>query len=376
MALQELQATDMGQLVSTRTLDFRKTHLQAALSFATIFFGMKNNSQTVTEQGLLSHGATLKQLNRALSNPRCYMYDQVLVSVTALAMQEKLVPSSPKAYLNHMLGLEKILMLRDPTTYCASSTVTLYKCLRHMLLFAALCGSRPSLLARPEWKTLLMQYCESEEERQEQQLYDALADISVLFAKTNDLLTTPGSPGEKEEHEVIEVRRKARIVLAELQAWKEHRDANPLNTHFYALPCWVHLQSVKMHQTDEPLPIPTDLQYSNIHGALILMLYNAALMYVLHVLVTLPSEPNPPQSKQDYMGMIHLAIVQIYRSIPEPLDSKLYADMHVSPAMHWAVHVAYMVLQDDLSREGRWLVNLLDRKTVATHTKDMYLRSL
>lgn len=367
-ALLELQLGDVDKLASPRTLDLQKTHLQAVLSFATIFFGMKHNSQTVTKQGLISHGATLKQLNRALSNPRCYMYDQVVVSMTTLAMQEMFVPSAPKAYVNHMLGLEKILMLRDTTSHCAPSTVSLYKCLRHMMLFAALCERRPSILARPEWKALLMQYCESAEERQEQQLYDALADCSVLYAEMNDVLTNPGSPGEEEEHQVIEVRRKARILLAELQAWKEHRNVNPSNAHLDALPCWVFLQSVKTELVGEPLPISTDLEYSSIHAALIMMLYNTALMYVLHMLVKLPTEPDSPRSKQDYMGMIHLAVVQIYRSMPEP------ADMHASPVNHWAVHVAYMVLRDDLSKEGRWLVSLLDRKTVATRTKDMYLK--
>ena len=366
MALRELQASDMASLVPTRTVDCRKTHLQAVLSFATIFFGTKNGYSEVTKQGFVSHGATLKQLNQALSQPNCYLYDEVVVSVTTLAMQEMLVPSGPQSYLHHMLGLERILALRDPSSPCSQRTVGLYRCLRHLMLFAALCAGKSSILAKPEWKVLLRQYCESEAELREQDLYDALADCSVLVSELSELLKNWQASDENHKYQIDSTRRRAQALCSQLQAW---RAQNLANTYIETPPQWTSLQILGIRSLDKSPPVPTDHMFSNISGVLTLMLYNTAFLYDLHILITLPPEPQPQKSTQDYVDMAHLAVLEICRCMPDPSDKKLHADMHASPVVHWAVQVSYMILQNDLSTEGRWLLDLLNRKNAATITR-------
>jgi len=87
-ALRELQASDMASRASTNMSDPRTTHFQTVLSFATIFFGTKHGDSEITKRGLASHGATLQRLNRALSDPSCHLYDEIVVSVTTLAMRK------------------------------------------------------------------------------------------------------------------------------------------------------------------------------------------------------------------------------------------------------------------------------------------------
>ncbi|KAF2828886.1 hypothetical protein CC86DRAFT_465586 [Ophiobolus disseminans] len=367
MALQELQTSNTSQLAPTRTVDCRKTHLQAVLSFATIFFGTKNGYSDIMKQGLISHGTTLKQLNQALSNPSCYMYDEVVVSVTTLAMQEMLVPSGPKRYLDHMLGLEKLLTLRDPTSRCSRKTFDLYKCLRHMLLYAALRAGRPSILAKPEWKTLLMQYCGSEEEMREQQLYDALADCSVLAAKLNVLVARLQFYGDGQDNQIDETRLGAQVLLGHLISWRGQVDANPAITYTDAFPCWAAPRSLRTYPDIEPPSVSTDLIFSNIDAALMLMLYNTTLLYVLNVLITLPLEP---ESMEEYLKRAHFSVLEICKSMPTPSAEELQADMHASPVVYWAIQVADTVLQKDQSPEGRWLLNLLNKKVARLRTKD------
>jgi hypothetical protein len=372
-ALRELQASDSSGFTSARAVDCRTTHLQTVLSFATLFFGTKHGSPEITKQGYARHGATLARLNQTLSNPNCHMYDEVVVSVTTLAMQEMLVPSGPQCYLNHMLGLERLLALRGASSACSEKTVNLYKCLRHMMLYASLGAGRPSILAKPEWKALLRQYCESEAELQEQRLYDAVADCSVLMVELGDVVKRREDPDEDPESQIDRTRRRTQDLWLQLRDWREARDANPANTYIEVPANPQGSQHYGTLASIEPPSIPTDFVFQSTSVALTLMLYDTALIYVLHILITLPRESQPQYSREDYLGMAHSAVLEICRSMPDPSDEKLHADMHSSPVVYWAMQVAYMILQDDTLAEGRWLVYLLNRKSDKSSKKDLWV---
>ncbi|KAH7070277.1 hypothetical protein FB567DRAFT_217434 [Paraphoma chrysanthemicola] len=363
LALRELQSRDITRLETSRTADCETAHLRAVLSFATIVFGAKNQQTSVTQQGYLNHGATLKHLNQALSRPDCHEFDEVIVSVTTLAMQEMLVPSGPKFFLNHMAGLEKLLDLRDPQLHCSPKTLSLYKCLRHMLLFAALSAGRASILAQPGWKRLLSQHCESDEEKQEQRLYDIVADCSVLIPERDKLRRVWDSDHQENTEEADSIQQRADQLVEQLRDWRERWLSDPNNsfteTSMYgtqAPPAMDYLREDTSHGV-------TDLVFSSISSASLFMLYNIACLHVLQINLSLPSDTHSSAKKEEYLAAAHASILDICRSMPYCLDEELHKELHAGPVAFWAAQVAGAVLKDDTSREGRVLKELLERKS-------------
>jgi hypothetical protein len=329
-----------------------------------IFFGTQHKQSNITQQGYLSHGVTLQQLNRALSEPDCYKYDEIIVSVTTLAIQETLVPSGPKFFLNHMLGLEKLLALRDPRLYRSQRTIGLYKCLRHMLLFASLGTGRGSILARPEWKEMFRQACETEQEAQEQQLYDVLADCSVL-ACARDELCKRWETDEEGPHEdqVDHIRQRTLALFDHLQAWRTSWDAVPENVPIEVPTAMPPYHLPKESGSHVGLHPPPDFVFLKISSALMLMLYNVATINLLMILTSLPSSSQQEASQGDYVAAIHGAVLEIYRSMPYASTAELQRELHTSPAVHWASQIAQVVLQGDESVEAKWLVGILRWKS-------------
>ncbi|KAH7356278.1 hypothetical protein BKA66DRAFT_252723, partial [Pyrenochaeta sp. MPI-SDFR-AT-0127] len=185
LGLQDLQIAD----INSRDIEARYTSKspifrQAVLSLATIYFGTQHKQVSITNEGYIMHGAALQQLNNALSDSMSFTRDEVILSVVTLAMLECIVPTGPGNYLKHMLGLEGLLGLRRPDSLrdCSVKTSELYKGIRDMILFASLRTRQPSILAMSEWKTALRVNCSSTE-LQEQDLYDVLADCTILLSE-------------------------------------------------------------------------------------------------------------------------------------------------------------------------------------------------
>ncbi|KAF2025976.1 hypothetical protein EK21DRAFT_33734, partial [Setomelanomma holmii] len=272
LALRELQSRDYSRLGENQANDCQTAHLKAVLSFSTIVFGAKTNQSAIIQQGYQGHGATLQQLNRALRQPDCYEYDEIIVSITTLAMQEMLVPSGTKLFLNHMMGLEKLLALRDPRSPCSPRTLSLYRCLRHLLLFAALTASRASVLAKPEWKAMFVQHSEIEQDLQEQQLYNILADCSELVVERDDLLKELNNGSNDQIQQVDNVRQRTDTILDELRTWRNCWNANPDNA-FTEVPVYISpLQPSASSQSVAMPGAPYDLVFTTIFSALLLML--------------------------------------------------------------------------------------------------------
>jgi hypothetical protein len=345
-------------------VDCRTSHLRTVLSFAMIFFGTQHKQPDITQQGYHSHGTTLQQLNRALSEPDCYKYDEIIVSVTTLAIQETLVPSGPKFFLNHMLGLEKLLALRDPRLYHSPKTVDLYKCLRYMLLFASLSIGRGSILARPEWKEMFRQACKTEQEVQEQQLYDVLADCSVLACEREELCKGQ-EPDEEDlrDDQIKRIRQSTLALFDHLQAWRESWNADPEN-----FPVEIPRNMPPFHPVEEPInnvaiDIPPDFVFPQISSALMLMLYNVAIINTLIILTSVSPSSQEETSQGDYVAAVHGAVLEIYRSMPYASNEELQKELHTSPVVHWASQIAQMALQGDESVEAKWLAGILRWKS-------------
>jgi hypothetical protein len=371
ITLRELQSKDLAQLEATSTTACTTAHLRTVQSFAMIFFGTKHKHSEITQKGYLRHGATLQQLNRALSEPHCYRYDEIIQSVMTLAIQETLVPSGPDLFMKHMQGLEKLLALRDPSLYCPPATISLYKCLRHMLLFASLTAGTPSILAKPSWKDLFHRHSESVVEEQEQQLYDFLADCSVL-AFEHDELQKKEQSGDAGVDKFEDIRHKAQDLGTKLRAWRTNWGADVENAFTETPANTVSAQSraVSSHfnnSRDIAAPaLPTDIVFSSIKSSLMLMLYNIALIYLLKILISLPVETQQAGSQRPLTAVAHSAVLDVCRIIPGPFDTELQQELHASPVVYWAIQSARMILRGDESAQAKWLTYMLNRKSGKT----------
>ncbi|KAJ4376475.1 hypothetical protein N0V83_001759 [Neocucurbitaria cava] len=393
LGLQDLRLADITP-TSGRSTAKGPVFNHAVLSFATVFFGAEHRQASILTEGYGMHGAALKQLNSALSDSRCYVRDEVILSVITLAMLECLVPTGPQNYMKHMLGLEKLLALRelDAIAHCSTKTSDLYKGTKYMILFASVRARTPSILARPEWKAAMRVNCSSEG-LQEQDLCDVLADCTVLLAERDKLAP------RWNQH----VRQQVRLIsnamssLAYLHGWKERWDADYDEKSAFEespRPGDRNWQLSPASSVDnESHCLPTALRLESDAVARMLMLYNTTLIYVLQLLASLPYESpesllddynNNPNTNRHYetpslrpwqclphqdddiwqciangewTAAERLAALQIGRCIPSYLDHKRARSdpQFSSPVVQWAVTTAWTTLGGDDTAEGRWI---------------------
>jgi hypothetical protein len=366
LAIQDIKLDETIRAAATQTDQF--LHL-ATLSSAIIVFGTKHGQTPVTKQGYAMHGVALKRLNQALSDADRCTSDEVLLSVAAFAILECLVPTGPKNYLQHMIGLERLFELRDPSANHSSKSALIYHSVRHMLLFASLRTGKPSVLARKEWKAVLRLECPYYTQH-EQDLYDILADCTVLVSEHNQLKRSDLEGSGQQNL----TQRKALELLNTLREWRERWNADAADAASVVL-------STQEFTSDYITPFFTVYNFSSESVAVAVMLYYSALIYVLRVLASLTSEGDNMEislsflsthfqdvedsqiiSNQSNMGLVtaeRLAALEICRCIPYYANQKSRSDF--SPVLHWAVTTAWMTLKGNRSIEGRWMMDLLNR---------------
>ncbi len=380
LALQEVQLSNI--IAAGTTAANGQIFHQAFLSFALIVFGSQHGKAQITDQGYVIHGVALRQLNQALSDSNCRTRDEVFLSVVTLAMLECLVPTGPKHYIKHMIALERLLELRDPGSHCSPKSSELYKSVRHMIIFASLRMRKPTILARAEWKTVLRAKC-SEEELQEQDLFDVLADCTVLIAERDKMLSNWDLDLERSTNQRDKIKRRALSLLTHLRAWKERWDSDGRNSYSETSVVTAGLLTVEESWGDGSPPLLTSFEFSNGSAATMLMFYNTTLIYVFRVLASLPLPVenlglNSSQSIQDtlqdaghldnlwrlskdeYLAAERLAALEVCRCVPYDLAQKSRLDSCVSPIGNWAVTTAWITLRDVESAEGRWMMDILN----------------
>ena len=354
LALEEAQLSEMVT-VGTATANSQVFH-QSILSFALILFGSRHRQDHITRQGYAIHGVALKRLNHALSDSKCFSHDEIIISVVTLTLVESFVPSGPRHYLKHMRGLERLLELRDPSLYNSSKSSKLHRSVGYMILFASLITGRASLLEKEEWKTALRLNC-SDEEMKTQDLFDVLADCTVIASERDNMLANPESNLKIPMPQLDAIDQKALALLTRLRAWKRS---------------WEREGKTSLHETsEEASPFLSIFKFLNESAATMFMFYNTALIYVLRVLASLlPENPliYPNQSytrsslpKVDYITEERLAAVDICRCLPQYLVQKP-PDSGPPPTVHFALTTAWMTLHGKESAEGRWMMDLLNSK--------------
>ncbi len=329
------------------------------------------------------HGTALVQLNHALSDSQCYIHDEVILSVITLSMLECLVPSGPRHYLHHMLGLQQLLELRGPQalTNCSLATENMYKGVRFMILHASLRTRQPSMLASSEWKVALRAKC-SPEEILEQDLYNVLADCTVLLAEQDKLAVAWEANAKTMHWQENALKHRALALIAELRAWKTEWDADEQNNYQGV---YIDVDTIQEYNKNEyPASFSPAMRFENNSSVRLLMLFNTALIYTLQILssfsLQLPTSslihvlPRDSQTLQhelwSYIEQEHfsagelLAALEIGRCIPECLGYHPCQPVsrYLSPLVQWAATMAWRTFGGNESVEGRWMIDLVRGK--------------
>lgn len=346
VALQKIQLGDM--LAAGEDTNTQLFHC-AILSLAMMFFGNQPDHGRVLLRGYSLHGATLKQLNGELAKPKCHLHEDVILSVLTLTLIEIFAPTGKEHYLEHVFGLERIYELRKPTAYYSPQSIRTYKAVRRMIILASLRARRPSVLARQEWKDFL-QNKSSDNEPDENFLYNVLADCSVIFAEYDDAMAACEINSESAADQMDRVIRKAIHLSKQLHAWKEQWDnAGP------------HFQETSPGKGTcdwNVASIPPPLTFTKASTATLFMLYHTALIYVLRLLPAL-SFQEATISQNQYPAAERSAALEIYRCIPYHLSTKSQLDVESLTIGQWAVSTAWTTLGGKSSSERAWLTQFL-----------------
>lgn len=288
------------------------------------------------------YSAALKQLNHLLSLNTTQTSDEVVLAVAALAISECLVPSGRRSCLEHMMGLQKLMQLRDPGTFWSLRSRGFCEGVRFLVVFGSLQCKTPCILARSDWRESLRVICPPEL-LQVQELWDILASCSVLIARRESIMSTL-EPSNREQWE--DIRRHGSLLLERVYALRE------TEPHFHT-------------QQDEPRfcgpgreSTPGSTAEPEVDQV---MLYNTALIEVLQFLSPISLAGNTSE-KTLWAEEMRLAAIQSCQVIRNYLSNKRFIDASFPPLIHMSLAAAWNHLRYDESDEGIWLRELLTEK--------------
>ena len=351
---------------------------QAVISFATIFFGIQHKQGSITERGYAMHGVALNQINQAISNMTYCTHEELLLSIVMLAILETIVPTGPGNNLKHMRAVERLLWFQDNKSPTSASLSKLYLAVQHMVIFSALHLREPSILARPDWKRLLRSVC-PEIQLPQQDLFDILADCSVLIVKRDKLLAHWQLHTETPSDQRSALRQEALVLLKQICLWRERWDCDERNSYSET--------ALQTPSRNGSLPFTTVLVFPDESIAIMFMFYNITLIYIIQIHQSFDFEDLriPPNNNvasqhilQDRLPFDEVcgstdnqffpaqvqAILEISRSIPYYLDQVSLAGYESSPIPHWALATVWVKVRGLESAIGRWLMELLLEKNL------------
>ncbi|KAH7161935.1 hypothetical protein B0J13DRAFT_614622 [Dactylonectria estremocensis] len=355
----------------------RRVSHQALLSFATILFGEQHHQVDIARRGYAMYSVALKRLNEALSDTTRHTSDEIIVAVATLAISECLVPSGKNNYLNHMMGLQRLIDLQEPGAFWPSKPYGFRIGVRYMILFASMLLKNRCILARPEWKSA-MRVGASPKELQEQALYDILADCTVLLAKRENIVATRDLDVARAAQQVREVEDQGRALHAQLCTWRRSWDSETTSGTSGTSATFPGIASTRSAPASDSIP-------SMIIGTKVLsramvvelILFDVALVTLLQILASLPREAlqghsflrgaRAPQNgtesaKEYYASQERLAALEACRCVRSYVEGGQCLDASVPPILHWAIATTLRSLYRDTSVEATWLRELVTPK--------------
>jgi hypothetical protein len=269
---------------------------QCLLSLSQVYFGLQQNVHTVVTIGMTLYGRSLLQLNAVLNDTVVRRHDDALLSTMILFLYEMLVLSSTDGWIEHALGLGRLIELRGAESFDDTSNRILFESNRFIVILASLITSKPTFLSQNEWKNLPWR-TEPENKNDMHFLLDLLADLATLKALQANTCTDVLDPT---------LRRSLSDVIEDLQLWRASWDA--VNTERVIL---------SPSHCDDSDVLPHVLWFSSLHKANVFGLYNATYIQGLRLL----SNANGGQLSTEEAQDLHAAGLEICQATDFQLNA-------------------------------------------------------
>lgn len=246
-----------------------------------------------------------------------------------------LVMSAQHGWINHQLGLAKIIQLRGPEAYSHPDSLSLFEGNRFMIILASLATSSSTFLSQPAWKTIPWSR-NPESKSIYQYLLDLIADIPELKQRQS-LVTTADDLLRNDPN----LYRDALDVIHRLREWRTTWDRLP-ESH-----------TTVLHESSEIDVVSQSLHFSSLEAANCVTTYNAALIGAIETLVCAPGYNNSSESAAELSHVARLSASEICRSLAYFLMVK--HNMVGQFMLLWPIRMAWKAFDGSSTPEGRWL---------------------
>ncbi|OCL12169.1 hypothetical protein AOQ84DRAFT_162979 [Glonium stellatum] len=279
-----------------------------------------------------------------------------------------------------MIGLEKLVELRGPSSRRASPYENILRGVRCLLIIASLEMATPSIFSRQVWRDQPRATC-PEEKHPNRYIFDLLANCAVIACERNIAMSRRPQVEKDSQLDHNETIHRAIDLLTKLTAWRTRWDQENRNLYL----------GVSASCAESGLPqnngslIPKILHFESVPVATIttFMLYNAALIHVLKILASFRSpksdsidplatmlDISPAQitmstlqattaKSSDYTAAMHSTAMEIRPCVPSHFSKREHLSSEALTIGQLAVKLAWETLGRRTSTEGRWLDGVL-----------------
>lgn len=214
-------------------------------------------------------------------------------------------------WVNHARGLERIFALRGPKQMSSLPCVMILEQTRTTMIFAAIILRKPTILARPEWKTEPWIH-HPERIDPGKLLFDILSDCPELFV-LRDQAMSEVDDGKRAEI-VRDLYEKARSILKDLEEWglSWAADSSTACTEVPAPP------STPTILDDDGNPSPawsTIFEYQSLMQCAGATMYNGALILVVQFVIGLEVLIHGECKDESLLERLYTAGMIICRSV-------------------------------------------------------------
>ncbi|KAI0020198.1 hypothetical protein F4780DRAFT_384331 [Xylariomycetidae sp. FL0641] len=203
----------------------------ALLSLSLSSVGRRDGDFNITTQGFMCYNLAVRELSKALHNPKKADDDSMLATTKLLSLFEILygdrlpdVLAQSRAWLGHMGGQRALLQSRSPQDFRSGVSHELFTSGRLTQLIPAITQRQRPPLNSPAWRTVPWEFAPK---RPADRLVDLLADLCDVMVDADEMRRVPAA------HPAREARR-ADVVAAcwdldrRVREW--HAGTGPLRT--------------------------------------------------------------------------------------------------------------------------------------------------
>lgn len=306
---------------------------QCLLSLSQVYFGLQQNASDFVKQGMMLYGRSLIQLNSGLSDSGLRKQDDTILSVMILFLYEMLVLNSTDGWVEHALGLGKLIHLRGSEAFDNPGRRTLFESNRFIIILASLVAARPTFLSNPEWKTLPWASQPGSKDDMHA-LLDILADLATL--KSQQL------GGWNEWDRLSSEKTALSTAIKELRKWRQQWELANVGD----------LKMVPNQKNDDGI-MPYILNFPTLYKANAFSLYNATYIQAFRLVAN---------ANDGHLNAEHTR--DLHRSAEEICLATHY-QLHTSDPMSgpflvlFPLQMAALALEDTQSSFKGWIARTL-----------------